>query len=59
LARAPRLWALDLPCMASSAEPLRVGKPQSEVFSFVPLDIGIQEGIFKKHVVDNTPQGLS
>jgi NitT/TauT family transport system substrate-binding protein len=37
---------------AAHADPLRVGKPQSEIFSFVPLDIGIQEGIFKKHGVE-------
>jgi ABC-type nitrate/sulfonate/bicarbonate transport system substrate-binding protein len=36
----------------SPADPLRVGKPQSEVFSFVPLDVGIQEGIFSKHGVE-------
>jgi ABC-type nitrate/sulfonate/bicarbonate transport system substrate-binding protein len=36
----------------SLADPLRVGKPQSDVFSFVPLDVGIEEGIFKKHGVD-------
>lgn len=37
---------------ASLAEPLRVGKPQSDVFSFVPLDVGIEEGIFSKHGVE-------
>lgn len=37
---------------AVSAEPLRVGKPQSDVFSFVPLDVGIEEGIFAKHGVE-------
>jgi NitT/TauT family transport system substrate-binding protein len=36
---------------SSQADPLRVGKPQGEVFSFVPLDVGIQEGIFAKHGV--------
>ena len=37
---------------ASHADPLRVGKPQSEIFSFVPLDVGIQTGIFKKHGIE-------
>lgn len=37
---------------ASQAEPLRVGKPQGEIFSFVPLDVGIQEGIFKKNGIE-------
>ncbi len=44
--------ALGLLGGASQATPLRVGKPQGEVFSFVPLDVGIEEGIFKKHGVD-------
>ncbi len=43
------LCVVVLPAMA--AETLRVGKPQGEVFSFVPLDIGIEEGIFAKHGV--------
>ncbi|HEY3918927.1 MAG TPA: ABC transporter substrate-binding protein [Stellaceae bacterium] len=44
--------ALGMTGTASRAEPLRVGKPQSDVFSFVPLDIGIEEGIFAKHGVE-------
>ena len=36
----------------AQADPLRVGKPQGEVFSFVPLDVGIQEGIFKKNGIE-------
>ncbi len=28
---------------------LRVGKAQAQPFTFAPLDIGIEEGIFKKH----------
>jgi NitT/TauT family transport system substrate-binding protein len=35
----------------AGAGTLRVGKPQAEVFSFAPLDIGMQEGIFAKHGV--------
>src|SRR5580704_6550768 len=30
----------------------RVGKAISEAFSFVPLDVGIETGIFKKHGLD-------
>ena len=37
---------------AAAGEKLRVGKPQAEVFSFVPLDVGIEEGIFAKHGVE-------
>lgn len=44
------LIALCLAALPSAAaEKLRVGKPQAEVFSFVPLDIGIEVGIFAKH----------
>jgi NitT/TauT family transport system substrate-binding protein len=34
---------------AARAETLRVGKAVLEDFSFVPLDVGIRQGIFKKH----------
>ncbi len=44
--------AFSLGSGAAFAEPLRVGKPQAEVFSFVPLDVGIQQGIFAKHGIE-------
>jgi NitT/TauT family transport system substrate-binding protein len=31
---------------------VRVGKAVSEAFSFVPVDIGIETGIFKRHAID-------
>jgi ABC-type nitrate/sulfonate/bicarbonate transport system substrate-binding protein len=31
---------------------IRVGKAQAQQFAFVPVDVGIQVGIFKKHGVD-------
>lgn len=34
---------------AAAQEKLRVGKAQAQPFTFAPLDIGIEEGIFKKH----------
>src|SRR5262252_6822386 len=34
---------------ANAADKLRVGKAVPEAFSFVPLDIGMREGIFAKH----------
>ena len=34
---------------ASAAEKLRVGKAVPEAFSFVPVDIGMQKGIFARH----------
>src|SRR6202521_3165272 len=37
---------------AASAETLRVGKAGREAFSFVPLDIGVRAGIFKRHGLD-------
>jgi len=37
---------------AIAAEKLRVGKAVAQAFSFVPVDIGIQKGIFAKHGLD-------
>lgn len=38
--------------MARAADTLRVGKAVPEAFSFVPLDIGIQKGLFAKNGLD-------
>ena len=35
--------------LAHAETKIRVGKAISEAFSFVPLDVGIETGIFKKH----------
>src|SRR5215467_1339260 len=46
------LIALSLALAASSAvaaEKLRVGRAVPQAFSFVPVDVGMQHGIFKKH----------
>jgi NitT/TauT family transport system substrate-binding protein len=37
---------------ASAAEPLRVGKGFPSLFQFTPVDVGVEEGIFKKHGLD-------
>jgi NitT/TauT family transport system substrate-binding protein len=37
---------------SGAAETLRVGKAGREAFSFVPVDVGAQVGIFKKHGLD-------
>ena len=45
--------ALMLACGAAGAETkLRVGKAQPNQFAFVPADIGVEAGIFKKHGLD-------
>jgi NitT/TauT family transport system substrate-binding protein len=44
---------------AAAAETLRVGKSVPEAFSFVPLDIGIQTGIFKKYGLDIEASALT
>ena len=31
---------------------MRIGKPQAGAFQFVPVDVGIETGIFKKHGID-------
>jgi NitT/TauT family transport system substrate-binding protein len=37
---------------AFAADKLRVGKAQAQPFTFAPLDIGIEKGIFAKHNLD-------
>ncbi|HEU5276444.1 MAG TPA: ABC transporter substrate-binding protein [Xanthobacteraceae bacterium] len=44
--------AAVLAATAASAETLRVGKAGREAFSFVPLDVGVRTGIFKKQGLD-------
>jgi len=46
------LLALSVP---AQAEVLRVGKAVPEAFSFVPLDVGMRYGFFKKHGIDIEP----
>jgi NitT/TauT family transport system substrate-binding protein len=43
------LLALSAP---AHGEVLRVGKAVPEAFSFVPLDVGVRYGFFKKHGID-------
>jgi ABC-type nitrate/sulfonate/bicarbonate transport system substrate-binding protein len=45
-------WAIFFAPAAMSAETLRVGKSVPQAFSFVPLDVGMQNGIFKKNGLD-------
>jgi NitT/TauT family transport system substrate-binding protein len=40
---------------ASAAEPLRVGKAVSVAFSFVPLDVGIRQGLFARNGIEVEP----
>jgi ABC-type nitrate/sulfonate/bicarbonate transport system substrate-binding protein len=44
---------------AAVAEKLRVGKAQADSFSFVPVDIGIDLGFFKKYGVDVESSGFA
>jgi ABC-type nitrate/sulfonate/bicarbonate transport system substrate-binding protein len=46
------LAAALLGLSSASAETLRVGKAGREAFSFVPVDIGVRTGIFKRHGLD-------
>src|SRR5689334_1247187 len=43
------LAALRLPPARAAAEPLRVGKAVVENVGFIPLDVGMETGIFAKH----------
>jgi len=53
-----RGWVVALACSllvagpAWSTETLRVGKAGREAFSFVPADVGLRMGIFRKHGLD-------
>lgn len=38
--------------LSFAADPLRVGKSVPQAFSFVPLDVGMKSGIFKKNGLD-------
>jgi NitT/TauT family transport system substrate-binding protein len=43
------LAALSQPVQAQALVKVRIGKPQAATFPFVPVDVGIATGIFKKH----------
>jgi NitT/TauT family transport system substrate-binding protein len=51
--------ALSSAAAWSEADTLRVGKSSPETFSFVPLDVGIEAGIFKKNGLDVQIIGFS
>src|SRR5689334_8057305 len=38
--------------IASAQEKLRVGKAVAESFAFIPLEVGLQHGLYKKHGLD-------
>jgi NitT/TauT family transport system substrate-binding protein len=44
--------ALIMAAPAFAAEPLKVGKSVPQAFGFVPLDIGVRNGIFEKNGVE-------
>jgi ABC-type nitrate/sulfonate/bicarbonate transport system substrate-binding protein len=44
---------------AGAAELLRVGKSVPEAFSFVPLDVGMRVGLFRKYGVEIEPSSLA
>src|SRR5437899_3300318 len=50
VAAALALTAPEGPAQAQTT--VRVGKPQAGAFQFVPVDVGIEVGIFKKHGLD-------
>jgi ABC-type nitrate/sulfonate/bicarbonate transport system substrate-binding protein len=47
------------PNVAAAAELLRVGKSVPEAFSFVPLDVGMRVGLFRKYGVEIEASALS
>src|ERR1700675_3689107 len=49
---AAALASLILTEAASAQTTLRLGKAQANQFAFIPADIGVETGIFKKHGID-------
>jgi NitT/TauT family transport system substrate-binding protein len=47
------------PAIGAAAELLRVGKSVPEAFSFVPLDVGMRVGLFRKYGVEIEASALS
>src|SRR5499433_581411 len=47
---AAALMMLAAPVQAQTK--VRIGKPQAGAFQFVPVDVGIEAGIFKRHGLD-------
>src|SRR6202451_128155 len=46
------LVSLILTGVASAQTTLRLGKAQANQFAFIPADVGVETGIFKKHGID-------
>ena len=53
------LLAAAAPSVAAAAELLRVGKSVPEAFSFVPLDVGMRVGLFRKYGVEIEASALA
>src|SRR5882672_149238 len=49
---AAALAIIVLAAPAQAQTKVRIGKPQAGAFQFVPVDVGIEVGIFKKHGLD-------
>jgi NitT/TauT family transport system substrate-binding protein len=53
------LLALLLAPPIANAETLRVGNPSPQAFSFLPIDVGLDQNIFKKYGIEIEKVGLS
>ena len=51
------VWPCCIVAPAGAAEKLRVGKAVAFAWTFTPLDVGIQAGIFAKHGLDDRSLG--
>src|ERR1700749_4258091 len=49
---AAALTGLFLTDAASAQTTLRLGKAEANQFAFIPADVGVETGIFKKHGID-------
>jgi NitT/TauT family transport system substrate-binding protein len=51
--------ALLAAASAAGAETLRVGNPSPQAFSFLPIDVALDQGIFRKHGIEIEKVNLS
>jgi ABC-type nitrate/sulfonate/bicarbonate transport system substrate-binding protein len=58
IAAAMLAGAAALPAPATAAETLRIGKSVPEAFVFLPVDVGVRNGLFKKHGLDIDIRGF-
>jgi NitT/TauT family transport system substrate-binding protein len=52
LASVIAVWDMAVPHRAMADDSLRVGKAAAQAFQFIPVDVGLKAGIFRRHQLD-------